>query len=92
MISDKVLSQSYIELMQWFIWALLQFALMFYAHKASPSCFLSLCKIVWVLRGLPATLALRVCVVPAHLFSLCYDCIFAFKYLGWIGMLCSKTS
>ena len=44
------------------------------------------------MRGLPATLAFRFCVVPAHLFGLCYDHVFAFDYFGWIGMLCWETS
>ena len=57
MISDWALSQSYTELMQCFILALLLFALMFYAHKAGPSWFLSLCEVAWVLMGLLATLA-----------------------------------
>ena len=73
--------------MQWYIWALLLFALMFYAHKAGPSCFLSLCEIAWVLTGLPAILAFRVCISTDHLFGSCYDYVFAFNYLVWIGML-----
>ena len=61
---------------------------MFYAHKAGPSWCLSLYKVAWVLRGLPAILAFWACVVPAHLFGLCYNHVCAFDYLGWIGMLC----
>ena len=73
MISDWALLQSYIEIMRWFIWALLLFSLIFYAHKAGPSWFLLLCKVARVLRGLPAILAFRICVFPAYLFGLCYD-------------------
>ena len=82
MIPDFALSQSYTEIIQWFIWALLLFALIFYAHKAGPTWFLSLCEVTQVLRGLLAILAVRVYVAPAHLFGLCYDCVFAFNYLG----------
>ena len=78
--------------MQWLVWALLHFALMFYAHKAGPSWFLSLCEVAWVLRGLLATLVLRVYTVPAHLFGLYYDDACGFNYLGWIGMLCWENS
>ena len=73
MISDWALSQSYTEFIQWFIWALLLFALMFYTHEVGPSWFLSLHEIAQVLRGLPTILAFRVCIVPAHFFGLCYD-------------------
>ena len=92
MISDWALLQSYTELMQRFILALLLFALIFYAHKAGPSWFLSLCEVAWVLRRLPAILAFRVCIVLAILFGLCYDHVFAFNHLGWIGMLCWEIS
>ena len=92
MISDRAPSQSYTELMQQFIWAILLFALVFYALKASPYWFLSLCELAWVLRCLLATLSFRVCIVPAHLFVLCYHHVFAFDYLGWIGMLYWETS
>ena len=64
----------------------------FYAHKAGTSWFLSFCKVAWVLRGLLATLAFRFYVVPAHLLGLCYDLVFAFDYLGWIGMLYWEAS
>ena len=43
------------------------------------------------MRGLLATLEFRFSVVPAHLFGLCYDHVFAFDYLGWIGMLYWET-
>ena len=65
---------------------------MFYAHKVGPSCFFSLHKVAWVLRGLPPILAFRLYIVSAHLFGLGYDRIFAFDYLVWIGMLCWETS
>ena len=91
MISDWALSQSYIELIQQFVRALLLFTLMFYARKAGPSWSLSLCEIAQVLRGLLATLSLRVCVFLANLFGLCYEHVFTFIYLGWIGILCWET-
>ena len=75
-----VLSQSYTELIQWLLWALLLFALMYYAHKAGTSWFPSLYKVVWVLRGLLATLALRFYIILAYLFGLYYNHIFAFDY------------
>ena len=78
--------------MQWFVRALLLFALMSYAHKAGPSWFLSLCEVARILRGLLATLEFRLCGVLAHLFGLCCDHVFAFDYIGWMGMLCWETS
>ena len=77
MISDWALLQSNTELMQWFIWALLLFSLMFYANKVRPSCFLSLYEVLRILRGLPYILVFRVHIVPAHLFALCFDRVFA---------------
>ena len=87
MISDQVLLQGYTELLQYFMWALLLLALMFYTHKAGPSWFLSLCEVARVLRGLPAILAFRAHIIPTHLFCLCYNYVFVFNCLGWIGML-----
>ena len=65
---------------------------MSHAHKAVPSLFLSSCEVALDFRGLPAILAFGLCVIPAHLFGLCYNHVFAFKYLGWIGMLCWESS
>ena len=92
MISDWRLSQIFSKLIQKFLWALILFVLIFYAHKVGPSLFLSMSEVAWVLRGLLATMAFRECVVQAHLLGLCYDYGFAFKYLDWIGMLCLETS
>ena len=78
--------------MQRVILALLLFDLMFYAYKAGSSYFLSLCEVAGALRGLLATLTFRGCVFSAHLFGLCYYHVFAFDFLGWIGMLCWETS
>ena len=68
--------------MQQLIWAFLLFALMFYAHRAGPSWFLSLYEVAWVLRGLLATLEFRVYIVPTHLFGLYFDHVFAFSSIG----------
>ena len=56
-----------------------------YLCSQSGPLFLSLCELEWVSRGLQAILAFRVFVVPAHLFGLYYNHVFAFKYLGWMG-------
>ena len=60
--------------------------------QGGPSWFLYLYEVAWILRYLLATLALRFYIVTAHLFSLCYNCIFAFDYISWIGMLSWEVS
>ena len=89
---DMALLQSHTELMKRFLYALLLFALVSYIYNTGSSWFLSLCKITWVFRGLPAILEFRFYVAITHLFGLCYNCVFAFDSFGLIGMLCWETS
>ena len=76
-----------------YIGYMLLFALILYAHKARP-CLGSL--LGWGSMGFESIYQLHwhleFCVVPAYLFGLCYDHVFAFDYLGWIGMISWETS
>ena len=48
--------------------------------------------VAWVLRGQLAILAFRLYVVATYFFSLYYDHVFAYDYLGWTIMLSWETS